>query len=303
MHVEFEENFDVKKLTSFKIGGKIKKVYFPKTVKEFEEVAKCEEQFEVFGNWSNTLVSSDGYDGVVIVTSKMSNYLWTENSLYFWAEAGCKGPMLAQMTENAGLSGFEFMIGFPGSLGGNIFMNASAHGQCISDKLVKVTCYSKEKGIFELLKDEMEFGYRSSVCQRKDIIVLGAEFELEKKSSEEIKAKMEENLAFRKAHQPSLALPNCGSVFRNPEGNSAGKLLDEVGAKDFKVGGVQVWENHANFIVNSEQKGTSTDVLELMLKMFSSVKEKYGIELKPEVRYLGNKNLREVEICKILNIK
>lgn len=302
MHVEVKENFDVKNLTSFKIGGRISKVYFPKTVEEFDEVINYEKDVKVFGNLSNTLVSSDGYDGAIIMTSGM-DYLWLEKNNRFFAAAGYKGPKLAQFAKAAGYSGFEFMIGFPGSLGGNIFMNASAHGQCISDKLVSVTCYSKDKGVFELSKDEMEFGYRSSICQREDIFVIGAEFELEEKDGDLIQKQMDENLAFRKAHQPSLAIPNCGSVFRNPEGNSAGKLLDEVGAKNFSVGGVRVWENHANFIVNPEQKGSSTDVLELMLKMFSSVKEKYGIELKPEVRYLGNKNLREVEICKILNIK
>ena len=302
MHVEFEENFNVKKLTSFKIGGNIKKVYFPKNKEEFEAIVNSEKNIKIFGNLSNTLVSSDGYDGTVIITSKMNNFsLIGDNGCYI--EAGCKGPKLAQFVESKGLSGFEFMIGFPGSLGGNIFMNASAHGQCISDNLVRVTCYSKEKGLFELSKDEMEFGYRSSICQKKDIFVLGAEFKLERKHPQKILEKMEENLAYRKAHQPSLSLPNCGSIFRNPEGNSAGKLLDEVEAKSFKVGGVKVWENHANFIVNPEQKGTSGEVLELMLKMFSAVKENYGIELQPEVRYLGNNNLREVEICKILNIK
>jgi len=299
---EVRENFDVKNLTSFKIGGKISKVYFPKSVDEFEEILSCEKDIKVFGNLSNTLVSSDGYNGAVIITSKM-DYNFVSAGNYFYTDAGCKGPKLAQIAQSFGLSGFEFMIGFPGSLGGNIFMNASAHGQCISDKLISVKCYSKEKGVFELSKDEMQFGYRSSICQKEDIYVLGAEFELGKKSSEEIKMKMEENLAFRKAHQPSLSLPNCGSVFRNPEGNSAGRLLDEVGAKSFTSGGVKVWGNHANFIVNSNQTGTSTDVLELMLKMFSSVKEKFEIELIPEVRYLGNNNIREVELCKTLNIR
>ena len=302
MLAEVRENFDVKNLTSFKIGGKISKVYFPKSVDEFEEILSCEKDIKVFGNLSNTLVSSDGYNGAVIITSKM-DYNFVSAGNYFYTDAGCKGPKLAQIAQSFGLSGFEFMIGFPGSLGGNIFMNASAHGQCISDKLISVKCYSKEKGVFELSKDEMQFGYRSSICQKEDIYVLGAEFELGKKSSEEIKMKMEENLAFRKAHQPSLSLPNCGSVFRNPEGNSAGRLLDEVGAKSFTSGGVKVWGNHANFIVNSNQTGTSTDVLELMLKMFSSVKEKFEIELIPEVRYLGNNNIREVELCKTLNIR
>lgn len=303
MHVEVHENFDVKNLTSFKIGGKIRKAYFPKSVCEFEEIIQKEDNIRVFGNLSNTLVSSDGYDGSIIFTSGMRNSNCSPKDGDFTIECGCNGPVAALIARDEGLSGFEFMIGFPGSIGGNICMNASAHGQCISDNLIKVKCYSKEKGVFELSKEDMEFSYRTSICQKEPIYVLEATFQLNKKTSEEIQDKMSENLAFRKSHQPSLAIPNCGSVFRNPEGNSAGKLLDEVGAKNFYVGNVKVWENHANFIVNPEQKGTSIEVLELMLKMFSSVKEKYGIELKPEVRYLGNKNIREAEICKILNIK
>ncbi len=300
MSVEFKENFEVRNLTSFKIGGKVKKAYFPKSVDEFVEVLKIEPDAEVFGNFSNTLVSSDGYDGAVIVTTKMVQVMIHGTRVI--AECGIKGPKLSQLVASHNLSGFEFMIGFPGSLGGEIFMNASARGQCVSDKLIKVKCYSRDKGVFELSKDEMGFEYRTSRCQKDNIIILSAEFDLDKKTSDEIKAKMDENLSFRKSHQPSLALPNCGSVFRNPEGNSAGRLLDEAGAKNFSVGGVNVWENHANFIINS-RAGSSLDVLELMYKMFSVVKESFGIELKPEVRFLGRKNLREVELCKILNIK
>jgi UDP-N-acetylmuramate dehydrogenase len=227
--------------------------------------------------------------------------LKSDTTLY--AECGIKGPKLSQIAQQSGLSGFEFMIGFPGSLGGNIFMNASAHGQSVSDNIIRVQCYSRENGIFWLNKNEMKFDYRTSRCQNENIYILGAEFDLVKKSKDEIKARMDENLAFRKSHQPNLSIPNCGSVFKNPEGNSAGKLLDEVGAKEFSVGGVKVWENHANFIVNPKKNGTSEDVLELMYKMFTSVKESYKIELRPEVRYLGNKNIREDELCKILNIK
>ena len=122
---------------------------------------------------------------------------------------------------------------------------------------------------------------------------------MEEKDVDLIKVKMQENLQFRHSHQPSLALPNCGSVFRNPEGNSAGRLLESVGVKSFKIGGAKVWEGHANFIIN-ENKATSTDVLELMLKMQSEVREKYNIELMPEVRYLGNNSRKEEDICKIL---
>ena len=300
MSVECKENFEVKNLTSFKIGGSVKKAYFPKSIDEFVEVLVADPDAEVFGNFSNTLVSSDGYDGTVIITTKMCQVMIDGKKVI--AECGVKGPKLSQLVASKGLSGFEFMIGFPGSLGGEVFMNASARGQCVSDNLIKVKCYSKEKGIFELSKDEMGFEYRTSRCQKDNIIILSAEFLLEEKPLDEIKAKMDENLTFRRCHQPSLALPNCGSVFRNPEGNSAGRLLDEVGAKSFSIGGVNVWENHANFIINS-RAGSSLDVLELMHKMSSTVEEKFGIKLKPEVRFLGGKNIREVELCKILNIK
>ena len=113
---------------------------------------------------------------------------------------------------------------------------------------------------------------------------------------------MQENLDFRKAKQPSLELPNCGSVFRNPQGDSAGRLLESIGAKSFAIGDARVWENHANFIINGKN-GTSLDILELIYKMYSEVKNKYDIELKPEMRFLGDKNQREVELCKLLKIK
>ena len=112
---------------------------------------------------------------------------------------------------------------------------------------------------------------------------------------------MQKNLDFRKNHQPSLKLPNCGSIFKNPNGNSAGRLLDSIGAKQLAFGGVRVWDNHANFIVN-DRAGSSLDVLELMFQMYTKVKEKYNIELEPEIRFLGGNNEKEVEICRKLKM-
>ena len=108
---------------------------------------------------------------------------------------------------------------------------------------------------------------------------------------------MDRNLEFRKNIQPSLSIPNAGSVFKNPENDSAGRLLDKAGVKDFEVNGVKVWEKHANFIVNTSN-GTSEDILELIYKMYNRVKETYTIELEPEIRYIGKKSKREEEICK-----
>lgn len=275
-----EENFDIKKLTSFKIGGKIAKMIFPETVDEFVMALQENVGAFVVGNLSNTLVSSDGFDGVVISTSKLNQIKIDGTTVT--AGAGVRGPKLSQVVAEKNLSGLEFMIGFPGSVGGEVFMNAGANGQCVADVLKSAKVFCPEKGLVTLTN--LEFGYRTSVCQKKNYIVLEAEFELIQRDG--VGEKMAENLAFRKSHQPSLALPNCGSIFKNPEGNSAGRLLDECGVKGLEVGGVKVWENHANFIVNHND-GTSKDVISLMREMQKRVKEKFDIELKPEIRFLG----------------
>lgn len=292
-------NFDIKKLTSFKIGGKIARMYFPTSVKEFVEIKSKEPDAFVAGNLSNILVSTDGYDGALICTKKMDNIEFNGNRVI--AGAGVRGTKLSKLALENNLSGLEFMVAFPGSVGGEVFMNAGAHGQMIADVLKSAKVYCPEKGVIELTNEEFEFSYRTSICQRKPYSVLEAEFELIPSNSEAIQEKMNENLSFRQNKQPSLTLPNCGSTFRNPQGDSAGRLLDEAGVKGMTSGGVRVWENHANFIIN-DGDGSSLDVLRLMDKMYSSVKEKFNIELTPEVRYLGGNNEEEVMICKKLKM-
>ena len=217
------------------------------------------------------------------------------------AGAGVRGTKLSKLALENTLSGLEFMIAFPGSVGGEVFMNAGAHGQMIADVLKTAKVFCPEKGIISLSNEELEFSYRTSICQRKPYSVLEAEFELTPSNKEAIQEKMNENLSFRQNKQPALTLPNCGSTFRNPQGDSAGRLLDEAGVKGMASGGVRVWENHANFIIN-DGNGTSLDVLRLMDKMYSKVKEKFNIELKPEVRFLGGNNEEEVMICKKLKM-
>jgi UDP-N-acetylmuramate dehydrogenase len=295
-----EKNFEIKNLTSFKIGGAIEEVFFPQNIDEIEKILKENRNIKVFGNLSNTLICSDGVEDKILITTKMNSVKIEKN--FVIADCGVKGPKLAQIACENGLSGLEFMIGFPGSIGGEVYMNASANSQSISDNLISVICYSQNNGLVEYSKSEMNFEYRKSRCAKDNLIVLQAKFELQPKTIEEIQARMNENLAFRKAHQPSLALPNCGSIFKNPQGDSAGRLLESIGAKNFSIGGVKVWGNHANFIVNNNN-GTSTDVLELMYKMYKSVKERCNIELEPEIRFLNGKNNKENEIWQILNKK
>ena len=192
MEISSEKDFDIKRLTTFKIGGKIKEVFFPQSLEEFEQILKENKDIKVFGNLSNTLISSDGYNGKIVLTTKMNNIKIDETRVV--ADAGVKGPKLSQEVYKNGLSGLEFMIGFPGSIGGEVCMNASANKQAISDTLTSVICYSKDKGLVKFSKDEMEFAYRTSRCQCEDLIVLQAKFVLSKKNKDEIQSQMESNL-------------------------------------------------------------------------------------------------------------
>ena len=292
-----QTDFDIKKSTTMKIGGKISRFYAPETIDEFVQIIQKEPGAFIAGNLSNVIISSFGYDGAVISTKKLSNI--TVDGTKIIAGAGVRGTKLSKIALDHNLSGMEFMIAFPGSIGGEVFMNAGAHGQDVSSILKSAKIYSPEKGLIELSNKELEFDYRTSICQKENYSVLEAEFELTPKLKDKIQTKMNENLSFRKAKQPDLTLPNCGSTFRNPSGDSAGRLLEAAGVKGLKIGGMQVWENHANFIVNTGD-ATSLDALQLMYGMYKRVKEKFNIELKPEVIFLGRNNKEEVEICKIL---
>jgi UDP-N-acetylmuramate dehydrogenase len=179
-------------------------------------------------------------------------------------------------------------------------MNAGAHGQCISDNLVQVSVFNRETGVVEYKqKSELDFSYRHSCLSDGKYILLHAEFDLKRAPEEEIKSLINRNLEFRKSIQPSLATPNAGSVFKNPENDSAGRLLDKAGVKSFDLPRVQVWNNHANFIVNKGE-ATSEDVLTLMVMMYNAVKNQYTIELRPEIIYIGDKTKKEEELWNIL---
>lgn len=298
MLVEYRENYEIKKHTTFKVGGKVNKVWLPKTQQELVYLLKELKNYILLGNCSNILFSTNGYKGDVILTTKMTHY--EINGTRIIADCGVKGPLLAQKACEASLTGFEFMIGFPGTIGGEIYMNASCHGQAISDCVIRCCLFDKEKKeVIYKEKKEMDFAYRKSILQDGRYILLGAEFELQKSNKEDIQALLDRNLAFRKEVQPTLALPNAGSVFKNPENDSAGRLLDKAGAKDFETENVKIWNKHANFIVN-KGNATSREILEMMHKMFTAVKETYRIELQPEVIFIGDKTKEEEKICKIL---
>ena len=296
--MQIKENFEIKNLTTYKIGGKVSKLYMPETLEEFTEVLRTTKDYIVLGSCSDILFSSNGFSGSIIITTEMKRFEIKGTKVY--ADCGVKDPLIAQKVSEASLSGLEFLIGLPGTIGGAVYMNAGAHGQCIADVLVSCCLYDKETGevVFKQ-NSEMDFSYRHSILHNGRYILLSAEFELSKKPPEEIKELMDRNLTFRKTIQPSLANPNAGSVFKNPENDSAGRLLDKAGVKSFDMPNVKVWDKHANFIIN-KGNATSEDVLELMVKMYQAVKNMYTIELKPEIIFIGDKTKKEEELCNIL---
>lgn len=294
MACEIIENYELKNHTTFKIGGLAQRAFFPSTIKEFTELLMTLNNPLILGGCSNVLVSSKGVEDDVILTSKMKEYSINNNIIT--ALCGVKVPLLSKEAENRSLSGFEFMIGFPGSVGGAVYMNASAHSQAISDSFVSCRVFDLEnKKVIELNKEEMKFGYRTSILQSSPFVLLDAKFELLPLPKDEISSVMMRNLEFRKGRQPSMVLPNAGSIFKNPPNDSAGRLLEKAGVKGHKEGGAQVWLGHANFIVNVEN-ASSKDVSHLMNKMYNMVKEKYTIELVPEIKFIGIKSKGEEEL-------
>lgn len=296
--VEIYENYEVKKHSTFKIGGRVKKAAFPEKIEELIQLIKSNEYDLVLGNCSNILFSSDEINKKIIFTERINNF--HINGCKVNVSCGTKGPVVASECAKNDLSGFEFLIGFPGSFGGMIHMNASAHNQAISDTLTFADVYDKDnKEILHLSNKEMDFRYRKSIVAEKNYIVLSAEFELKKGNKEQIQEIMQRNIEFRRTRQPSLTYPNAGSIFKNPMNDSAGRLLDLCELKGKIQGGAMVFENHANFIINKDN-ATSEDVLNLMYEMYSKVKEKYTIELRPEIIYVGDKGTKEYRLWEIL---
>ena len=288
------KEFELKNYTSFKIGGKAKNAYFPETIDEFSSLLKTLDNPIILGGMSNVLISSLGIEQDVILTKKLTHFEINNDEIY--AQAGVMGPILSRIATEHSLSGMEFMCGFPGTIGGIVSMNAGAHKQQISDIFLTATAFDKKnKKILTLTKKDMNFEYRKSTILDKDLVLLDATFKLTIKDKNKIQEQVNANQNFRKTKQPNLSTPNCGSVFKNPQNDSAGRLLEDIGAKSFSVGGAKVYENHANFIIN-DNNATSTDVSKLMKKMYNEVKEKHNIKLRPEVRFIGEMNEEEKEI-------
>lgn len=278
----------MKKHVTFKVGGPAAFYVKPQSAEQIRELVALHKAagrpYFLLGKGSNLIVKDEGYQGTVIeVLNGMSNFELIGTHLK--ADAGIMLGKIASVLLEAGLGGFEFAYGIPGTLGGAVVMNAGAYGGEIKDVIVNATVMDQDGKIFTLDKDQLELGYRTSVIARKHLIVLGAElaFYLDKK--EIIEEKMNDFSSRRKEKQP-LNYPSAGSTFKRPEGYFAGKLIQDAGLKGYQVGGAMVSEKHSGFVINAGD-ATCADILQLIADVKRIVFEKFGVMLEEEVKVLG----------------
>ncbi len=273
--------------TTFRVGGPADIVVQPSSADEviaaIETAKKLGQPVFVMGNGSNLLVKDGGMEGIVIILGdRMSKITRSGNMLH--AEAGAMLSRLSREALNAGLKGLVFASGIPGTVGGAVVMNAGAYGGQMSDVLVRAKVLIG-KEIKWMSRDELEMGYRTTKPLKEGGIVLEAEFRLEDGDPEALTAETNELSRKRREKQP-LSLPSAGSTFKRPEGYFAGALIEQAGLKGVSVGGAQVSELHAGFVVNTGN-ATASDILGLMKKIQDTVFEINGVILEPEVRIVG----------------
>lgn len=281
------ENESMAQFSSFRIGGNARKICFPETRDEFAKlVTKLREdgeEFAVFGNCSNVLFPDEEYSGTIVLTTDLTDIMIYGNVIV--ADCGASMTKLATVAARNGFAGMECLYGIPGTVGGGIAMNAGAFGGTISDFVVGVTVLTLDGKIVELTKAQMDFDYRRSAVEENGYIVLGARFMLEEGDENRIRETMEKNMNTRKLKQP-LAYPSGGSFFKRPEGYYAGALIEGAGLKGHRVGGAQVSELHAGFIINVGD-ATAKDVKRLGDYIVRHVKKEFGVTLEREVIYFG----------------
>jgi UDP-N-acetylmuramate dehydrogenase len=294
-------NASLARYTTLKIGGEAKRLCNPATVAELlavmESVRAATEPWYVLGGGSNLLVASSGFSGTVIRTCEMKQISQAEPDVIV-AGAGTRLPHLARFAAERGLSGLEFSVGIPGTVGGGVVMNAGAHGSCIANVVESVTVFdTKSWDLVTYSHSDLAFQYRHSAIDPARHIVLEARFRLTPADAEEIKAQTKHNEDYRWQTQP-LNWPNAGSTFKNPfPDKGAGLLLDKSGAKQLKEGNAQVSAVHANFVINVGG-ATSSEVTGLLAKMQDAVYQNFQVLLHPEWKRLGSFSESE---CKIWN--
>ena len=282
-------NEPMKNHTSLRVGGNADFLITPQTKKCLcDAVSSLRAQnipATVIGNGTNILVGDLGIRGVVVKISQGMGGVEIDGTK-ITAQSGVLLSRLANMACSSGLCGLEFAAGIPGSVGGAVVMNAGAYDHEIKE-VVAETMYIDRAGKLGILKGirQHQFGYRTSVFQAENWVIIESVFKLKRGDSAEIRAKMDSIIRKRKRQQP-LELPNAGSAFKRPKSGFAAKLIEDAGLKGYAIGGAMVSEKHGGFIVNTGN-ATARDVRRLMSKIQNDVLEKFDVKLEPEIKFVG----------------
>ncbi len=281
-----QENICIAPYTSMRVGGNVRYLFRPESADAFctlvKELSASKTPHMVIGNASNLLFPDEGYDGAVIVTTGIKELFLQDGKIV--ASCGVSLSALAAFAMEHSLDGLAFAYGIPGTVGGGVYMNAGAYGGEIADCLDCAICADKDGNRVTLSKDDLQFSYRHSALMQNGLFLLYAVFACKQGDKAEIKAVMDKNMASRKAKQP-LEYPSCGSAFKRPAGYFAGALIEQADLKGFSIGGAQVSEKHAGFVINTGN-ATANDVKALLAHIQKTVLEKDGVTLEPEIRIL-----------------
>ena len=285
--IEILFNEPLKQYTYTKVGGAADYLAFPRNQYELKRIvtfANAQEiPWMVLGNSSNIIVRDGGIEGFVIMFDHFHDI--RVNGYVIEAEAGAKLIDVTHVARYHSLTGFEFACGIPGSIGGAVYMNAGAYGGEIAHILQSCKVLTPEGEIKTLTAEELAFGYRHSKIQETGDVVISAKFALAPGNYDQIDQEMARLTHLRELKQP-LEYPSCGSVFKRPVGHFAGQLISEAGLKGHRIGGVEVSEKHAGFMINVDH-GTAKDYEDLIAHVIATVEKSSGVTLEREVRIIG----------------
>ena len=281
MPAVIRENVPLAPYTTFRLGGPARYFLNARTVEDVIEGVKfaADRGLRVLplGAGSDVLIPDSGFDGLVIRLASLRGFNMNGNLVYL--KAGEPLPRVAREMAERGLSGFEYVVGVPGTVGGGVAKNAGAHGGEIKDILVEAYVIDEEGNVKTLRRDDLGLAYRSSSLPSRGILV-EALFKLREDDPEVIKRRIDEFLSYRETRQPWTER-TAGCMFKNPPGDYAGRLIDLAGLKGFRIGGVRVSEKHANFFIN--EGGTADDAIRLIEYVRDRVREAFGVELEVEI--------------------
>lgn len=280
----------MKNHTSFCVGGPAKLLIKPNDEEALIEILKSirknNYKYYILGNCTNIIVKDKGFDGIIIKLKNKLNDVKKVSDKEIFAGTGASMKKISEFAMENSLTGLEFAHGIPGSLGGAIVMNAGAYDGEIKNVCKSVRLLDENLEVIEVPGDEMNFAYRHSLVQERDLIVLGATFSLEDGNKVEIREKYEE-FDQRRADKQPLDMPSAGSTFKRPTGYFAGKLIDDSGLRGFTHKGAGISQKHCGFVVN-KNKATARDILETIEIVQKVVHDKFDVTLEREVKIIGD---------------